>query len=71
MKILGWAPGSRMILVQTERSALGTDAGPTEAVMAMDAKTGEVYQPDLSAVLQGRKPTGNEGANIPLNSAVI
>jgi hypothetical protein len=56
MKILGWAPGSRMILVQTERSAIGADAGPTEAIMAMDAKTGEVYQPDLSAVLQDRQP---------------
>jgi hypothetical protein len=56
MKILGWAPGSRMMLVQTERSAIGTDAGLTEAVVAMDAKTGEVYQPDLSAVLQDRKP---------------
>jgi hypothetical protein len=56
MKILGWAPGSRMILVQTERSANGTDAGPTESLLAMDVKTGEVYQPDLSAVLQNRKP---------------
>jgi hypothetical protein len=56
MKILGWAPGSRMILVQTERSASGTDAGPTESLVAMDVKTGEVYQPDLSAVLQNRKP---------------
>jgi hypothetical protein len=55
MKILGWAPGSRMILVQTERSANGTDAGPTESLLAMDVKTGEVYQPDLSAVLQNRK----------------
>jgi hypothetical protein len=56
MKILGWAPGSRMVLLQTERSAVATDAGPDEAIVGMDAKTGEVYQPDLSAVLQNRKP---------------
>ena len=35
---------------------MGTDAGPTETVVAIDAKTGEVYEPDLSAVLQDRKP---------------
>jgi hypothetical protein len=56
MKILGWAPGSRMILVQTERWANGTDAGPTESLVAMDAKSGVVYQPDLSVVRQDRKP---------------
>jgi hypothetical protein len=56
MKILGWAPGSRMILVQTERTANGTDAGPTESLVAMDVKTGEVFQPDLSVVLKNRKP---------------
>ncbi len=42
--------------LQTERSAVATDAGPDEAIVGMDAKTGEVYQPDLSAVLQNRKP---------------
>jgi hypothetical protein len=56
MKILGWAPGSRMILVQTARTANGTDTGPKENLVAMDVKTGEVFQPDLSVVLQNRKP---------------
>ena len=56
MKILGWAPGSRMILVQTLRTTNVTDAGPTESLMAMDVKIGEIFQPDLSVVLQNRKP---------------
>jgi hypothetical protein len=54
MKILGWAPGSRMVLVQTIRWQEGSDAGPSEGVLAIDAKNGLTYEPDLSAVKQDR-----------------
>jgi hypothetical protein len=45
-----------MIRVQTERAANGTDGAHTESLVAMDVKTGEIFQPDLSVVLQNRLP---------------
>ncbi len=55
MEILGWARNSRMLLAKTELWQYGSDAPDQQQVLALDAATGEVYEPELEAMLQGRK----------------
>jgi hypothetical protein len=55
MEILGWAKNSRMLLVKTEEWQWGSDAEDTQQVLAIDAGTGVVYEPDLRAILEARK----------------
>jgi hypothetical protein len=55
MEILGWAPNSRMLLAKTELWQYGSDAPDAQQVLAVDAATGEVYEPELEVMLQGRK----------------
>ncbi len=55
MEILGWAKGSRMLLVMTEEWQEGSDAGDWQRVLAIDAGTGMVYEPELEAMLEARK----------------
>jgi hypothetical protein len=54
MKVLGWAPGSRMVLVQTEQWQYGSDAPDSQQILAIDTETGEVYEPRLESLLQNR-----------------
>jgi hypothetical protein len=44
MEVLGWATKSSLLLVKTLEWQLGSDAEPTEQVLAIDAKTGMVYK---------------------------
>jgi hypothetical protein len=55
MQILGWARHSRMLLVRTEQWQYGSDADDVEQVLAIDADTGMLYEPNLSSLLQDRK----------------
>ena len=55
MEIMGWAKNSRMLLVRTEEWQYGSDAPDTQQVLAIDAKTAMVYEPNLAEMLQGRK----------------
>jgi len=55
MEILGWARNSKMLLTKTELWQNGSDAPDKQQVLAPDAATGEVYEPDLEAMLQDRK----------------
>ena len=55
MEILGWASNSRMLLAKTELWQYGSDAPDEQQVFALDAATGEVYEPDLEAMLQDRE----------------
>ena len=55
MEILGWAKKSSMILVKTEEWQHGSDAPDRQQVLAIDAGTGMVYEPELEAMLQARK----------------
>jgi hypothetical protein len=55
IEILGWARNSRMLLVLTEEWQWGSDAGDTQQVLAIDAGTGMVYEPELGAMLQAHE----------------
>ena len=55
MEIIGWAKNSRLLLVRTEECTSGSDAPDTQRVLAIDAGTGMVYEPDLEAMLQQHK----------------
>ena len=55
MEILGWARNSRMLLVLTEQWQVGSDAPDTQQVLAIDAGTGMVYEPNLSELLEAHK----------------
>lgn len=55
MEILGWAKNSSMLLVETEEWQQGSDAADTQRVLAIDAGSGMVYEPDLEAMLQAHK----------------
>jgi len=57
MEILGWARNSSMLLVKTEEWQSGSDAPDRQKVLAIDAGTGMVYEPELEAMLQARKDT--------------
>lgn len=55
IKIQGWGSDSNTLLVQTQEWQYGSDAPPVQQVLAINADSGEVYEPDLSALLQPRK----------------
>ncbi len=55
MEILGWARNSRMLLALTEQWQVGSDAPDTQQVLAVDAGTGMVYEPNLSELLEAHK----------------
>jgi len=55
MEILGWAKTSSTLLVKTELWQYGSDAPDEQQVLAVDAATGMVYEPEMEAMLQGRK----------------
>jgi hypothetical protein len=55
LEILGWARNSRMLLVMTEEWQNGSDAPDRQRVLAIDAGTGMVYEPELEAMLQAHK----------------
>ncbi len=55
MQILGWAKDSSMLLVRTAAWQWGSDAGIGEHVLGIDARSGMVYEPQLEAMLEGRK----------------
>jgi hypothetical protein len=55
MEILGWARNSTMLLVKTELWQYGSDAPDKQQVLAVDAASGVVYEPELEAMLQDRK----------------
>jgi hypothetical protein len=54
MEILGWAQHSSMLLVKTEEWQLGSDAPDRQQVLAIDAGTGMVYEPELEAMIKAR-----------------
>ncbi len=54
MEILGWARKSRMLLVQTGQWQYGSDAPDLQQVLAVDAATGVVYEPELETLLEDR-----------------
>jgi hypothetical protein len=55
MQILGWARNSRLVLMKTEQWQYGSDAPDRQRLLAIDAETGMVYEPELGAILQQRK----------------
>lgn len=55
MEIIGWAKHSSMLLVKTEEWQLGSDAPDRQKVLAIDAGTGMVYEPELEAMIEARK----------------
>ena len=55
MKILGWAKNSKTVLVETEEWQWASDAPDGQGVLAIDAETGMVYEPQLEAMLEERK----------------
>lgn len=55
MEILGWARNSSMLLVKTEKWQEGSDAQDEQQILAIDARTGTVYEPNLDAMLQAHK----------------
>lgn len=55
MEILGWARDSSMLLVKTEEWQGGSDAPDRQQVLAIDALTGMVYEPELEALLETHK----------------
>jgi hypothetical protein len=55
MEILGWARNSSMLLVMTEEWQMGSDAPDIQRVLAIDAQTGMVYEPELETMLEERK----------------
>src|SRR5947209_6688359 len=54
MEILGWAEHSSMFLVKTEEWQRGSDAMDTQGLLALDAATGLVYEPELEATIEAR-----------------
>lgn len=55
MEILGWARNSNMLLVMTQQWQVGSDAPEDQQVLAIDAETGIVYEPNLSELLEPRQ----------------
>ena len=55
MQILGWAHNSQMLLAKTQRWQSGTDGGAREQILAIDAGTGLVYDPDLDRLRENHK----------------
>ncbi len=55
MGMMGWAKNSSILLVRTEAWQWGSDAHGKQQILAVDADTGMVYEPELEAMLQGHK----------------
>jgi hypothetical protein len=55
MEILGWAKHSSMLLVKSEEWQHGSDAPDRQQVLAIDAGTGMVYEPELEAMIKARR----------------
>jgi hypothetical protein len=55
MQILGWARRSTLLLVKTEEWQWGSDWAGIQQVLAIDAGTGMVYEPELGAMLEERQ----------------
>lgn len=51
MQILGWARNSKMLLIRTEEWQEGSDAPDRQQVLAVDAESGMIYQPELETML--------------------
>jgi len=49
------AKNSSMLLVKTEEWQWGSDAPDGQQVLAIDAGSGMIYEPDLESMLQARK----------------
>ncbi len=52
MQILGWMPGSSVVLVKVEQWQSGSDASDIQRLLAIDASKGLVYEPKLSNILE-------------------
>jgi hypothetical protein len=52
IQILGWMPGSSIVLVRVEQWQWGSDAGDIQRLLAIDASKGLVYEPKLSDILE-------------------
>jgi hypothetical protein len=52
MQILGWMPGTSVVLVKVEQWQWGSDASDIQRVLAIDAAKGLVYEPKLSDILE-------------------
>lgn len=52
MQILGWMPGSSVVLVKVEQWQWGSDASDIQRLLAIDASKGLVYEPKLSDILE-------------------
>jgi hypothetical protein len=52
MQILGWMPGSSIVLVRVEQWQWGSDASDIQRLLAIDASKGLVYEPKLSDILE-------------------
>lgn len=55
IKILGWAEHSSLLLVRTEQWQVGSDAQSVQRVLAIEASSGMVYEPELEAIMQARR----------------
>lgn len=55
IQILGWMPGSSIVLIKVEQWQWGSDAGDIQRVLAIDASRGLVYEPRLSDILEAQK----------------
>jgi hypothetical protein len=52
IQILGWMPGTHLLLVQTERWQWGSDASDIQQVLAIVTSSGLVYEPKLDDILE-------------------
>jgi hypothetical protein len=52
MQILGWMPGSSVVLVRVEQWQWGSDATDIQRLLAIEAPKGLVYEPKLSDILE-------------------
>jgi hypothetical protein len=76
MEILGWARNSRMLLAKSTLWQDSSDAPDEQQVLAFDAATGELYEPDLKAMLQGRQDkqcafASHAGFSSDMNVAIL
>jgi hypothetical protein len=55
MQILGWMPGTSVVLVKVEQWQWGSDASDIQRVLAIDAAKGLVYEPKLSDILDAHR----------------
>ncbi len=55
MEILSWQKSGSVLLVRTDQWQEGSDALDDPGVLAIDARTGLVYKPGLSAMMEHRK----------------